>query len=220
MKRAVRHLSVVCAIILIVLSIMVCQKKLTSLKGCEWTRENMSYLPRSERIKPYLLGFSSTVANYLWIKTVLYFGTHYETDRDFPWLITMIDIVTTLNPYFYPAYEFAGVIIPQFTSNLDAARIILNRGITHLGNKRFSIPFYLAWIYHEKYGDRKTAAEYLIYASKNKNAPEFYTSLAASLLSKAGEKELALKFLVSAYHSSENPAVRKTVEEKIRVLNQ
>ncbi len=215
MKKAPIGLLVTCAAAVVFASIFATQKKLTSLKGDQWLQERMSYLPQTETIKPYLLGFSSTYAHYLWIKTILYFGTHYESDKDYAWLVNMVDMVTRLNPYFYPAYEFAGVMLPAHSNNPDAARIILNRGITHLGNDRYSLPFYLGWIYYDKYDNPQEAALYLSLASRYKNAPPFYSGLAATLYNKAGKKDLAMEFLYSAYYSSENPAVKKTIEKKI-----
>jgi hypothetical protein len=199
-------------------SIFVTQKKITALKDDSWLKERMSYLPQTEKIKPYLLGFSSTFANYLWIKTMLYFGSHYETDKDYTWLVTMVDMVTKLNPYFYPAYEFAGVMLPAHSDDPEAARIILNRGITYLGISKYSLPFYLGWIYYDKYNSPGEAAQYLELAARSQNAPPFYSALAATLYTKAGKKDLALEFLYSAYYSSENPAVRKTLKYKIEEL--
>ena len=41
----------------------------------------------------------------------------------------MVDIITRLNPYFYPAYEFAGIMIPITCNNPEAARVILERDL-------------------------------------------------------------------------------------------
>ncbi len=194
------------------------QQKLTALKDKTWLKERMSYLPQTEKVKSYLLGFSSTYANYLWIKTILYFGEHYESDKDYVWLVTMVDMVTRLNPYFYPAYEFAGVMLPAHLNDLDVARIILNRGITYLGSSKSSLPFYLGWLYYDKYDNPEEAARYLSLAAQCKDAPPFYTGLAATLYRDAGKKDLALQFLYSAYYTSENPAVKKTVKNKIEKL--
>lgn len=194
------------------------QKILTEKKSPLWLKESMSYLPQSEKIKPYLLGFSSTFANYLWIKTILYFGGHYMSDKDYVWLVSMVDMVTKLNPYFYPAYEFAGVMLPSYTGDLCAARIILNRGISYLGNSKYTIPFYLGWIYFDRYKDYAQAGLYLSLASRNKNVPPYIPALAATLYANAGQKDIALGFLYSAYLTSENPAVKRTVRDKIQQL--
>jgi hypothetical protein len=162
-----------------------------------------------------MLGYSTTYANYLWIKTMIYFGTHYESDNIYTWLTSMVNIITKLNPYFYPAYEFAGTILPSFANNPDAARIILHRGITNLGNTKFSIPFYLGWLYYDKYQDYESAAYFLAYAGKNLEAPAYISRLAATLYQKINRTQVALNLLYAAYNATENPAVKETIKEKI-----
>ncbi len=218
MKKVYIAILFVVACAVIYSTLFATQQKLTALKDKTWFKERMSYLPQTEKVKPFLLGFSSTYANYLWIKTMLYFGEHYESDKDYVWLVTMVDMVTRLNPYFYPAYEFAGVMLPTHLNNPDAARIILNRGITFLGSSKYSLPFYLGWMYYTKYDNPEEAARYLSLAAQSKNAPPFYAGLTATLYRDAGKKDLALEFLYSAYYSSENPAVKKTIKDKIEEL--
>lgn len=205
-------------LLLISAGIIASQKRLTSLRQESWLVERMSYLPRTEDVRPFLLGFSSTFANYLWIRTMLYFGSHYLTDSEYPWLVTMVDMVTRLNPCFYPAYEFGGIMLPTHAGNVDAARIILNRGITHLGDRKWNIAFYLGWLHYDKYRDRLRAATYLALAAHTPDAPPLAARLAATMYHKADHTELAIEFLRSIEISSESPTVRRSVREKIASL--
>ena len=202
-------------IIFIYTLIFYTQKRVISQREDSWFMERLSYLPQTDRIKPFMLGYSTTYANYLWIKTMLYFGTHYESDNIYTWLTTMVDVITKLNPYFYPAYEFAGTILPSFANNSDAARIILHRGITNLGNTKFSIPFYLGWLYYDKYLDYESAAYFFAYAGKNLKAPTYISRLAATLYQKSNKTRLALDLLYAAYNATENPVAKETIKEKI-----
>jgi hypothetical protein len=128
----------------------------------------------------------------------------------------MIDIVTKLDPYFYPAYEFGGIMIPQYTPRPDAAIIILNRGILRLGKRQsYKLPFYLGWLYYTNYGDCDMASHYLALASHYPSAPPFLPALAASLYVRAGKKESAQAFLAAAYQAAENPMVKRSIAEKI-----
>ena len=203
-------------IIAILFLIAPAQNKLTNAKDSKWFQDRMSYLASSDRVEPFLLGFSTTYANYIWIKTMLYFGSQYEKEKDYQWLASMVDIVTRLNPYFYPAYEFAGVMLPQESNNPSAALIILHRGMTHIGGERFSIPFYISWLYNNQLNDPQLAADYLTIAAHNPKAPAFYTGFAATLYYKANKKDIAIQYLMSAYYSSENPAVKETIINKLK----
>jgi hypothetical protein len=192
------------------------QASLLKLTGTSWKKESMTYFPGDERIKPAFLGFETTVAHYLWIRTIIYFGGHYVTDSDYRWLINMIDIITKLDPYFYPAYEFAGLMVPDVCKNPDAARVILQRGLTYLGNTKWNIPFYLGMLYYEHYNDKETAARYISLASKVPSDQSVkLAGIAASFYNQAGKRDMALGFLSFMYETSESPDVKRHLLDQI-----
>ena len=205
--------------IMLFASIIMVQTRLSSYKTHTWKQESMTYLPQSDRIKPLLCGFHTTYAHYLWIRTILYFGTHYITDKEFPWLINMIDIITKLNPHFYPAYEFAGLIIPDLCNNPAAARIILERGMNSIGHKKWNIPFYLGLIHYQHYDDNERAAHLFALAARVPGAPmEKLGGLAATLYYRSGHELRARNLLGLLYESSESPDVRRHIENKMQAL--
>ncbi len=180
--------------------------------------ESFSDVPANERIAPYLMGYQTTYANYLWIRTILYFGTHYSGDRSFSWLVSMVDIVTKLNPRFYPAYEFAGLMLPEYTGRVDASRIIIERGVGAMGAERWKIPFYAAGLYAEYYHDTLTAARYMALAAQNPRTPKYVVTLAATYLDKSDQRETARQYLLATYEASENPTVKHAILEKLKKL--
>jgi hypothetical protein len=215
MKKRACRIVVGVAVIALLFGIGAIQQHLTTAKDASWRIERMSYLPQTDRLKPLLLGFDATYAGYLWIRTMLYFGSHAEDDNDFTWLTTMVDMVTRLNPDFYPAYEFAGLMLPNFAHNPDAARIILNRGINAISVKKYRLYFYLGWLYYNSYHDYKSAAEYLSVAARCTDAPPYVAGVVATFFQKAGRVDMAQEFLQSLYQTTENPAVRQTIGRKL-----
>jgi hypothetical protein len=187
----------------------VVQHRLTDFKDETWIAERMSSIPRSDKVKSYMLGYETVYAQYLWIRTMLYFGEHYDSDRDFRWLVSMVDMVTRLNPRFYPAYEFAGLMLPRFGNAPDVARVILQRGIFHLGADHYKLAFYLGWLHYQQYRDYDRAAEYLSLAGTHPDAPFFR---------RAGKSSTARAFLASVYQAAENPMVRRAVAGKMAHL--
>jgi hypothetical protein len=211
-------------VILLVILVAICcsvalQRSIVSSYGTTMSEESMTYLPSNERIKPFLLGYETSFANYLWIRTVLYFGHHYMGDHNFHWLDNMIDIISKLNPYFYPVYEFSGLMVPEMTGNIDLARIILERGIFYLGDKKWNPAFYLGMIYYKFYHDKVTAAKYFTIAINAKNAPsKKLISLANSFLTKADNVDQSLAMAAFLYESSENPEVKKYLAESFQKM--
>ncbi len=181
--------------------------------------EMFSDIPVSEKIAPLLLGYKTTYANYLWIRTMLYFGSHYHGNKDFHELVAMTDIVTKLNPRFYPAYEFAGLMLPECTDRYNEAKTIVKRGITVFGSEKIMLPFYIAMIDLNRLHDTAEAASYMMTAAKNPMAKPYMIKLAATLLSKSNKVNLAKEFLYDSYESAENPAVKRAILDKIKSLN-
>lgn len=213
MKRT----AILAVLIVIVLSCAVVQQyHLYKITGLDWKKEGMTYLPGDERIKTVLLGFESTAAHYLWIRTVLYFGGHFLTDKDYPWLIRMLDIITRLDPYFYPPYEFAGILVPDVCKNPDAARVLLQRGLSSIGNRKWNIPFYLGMIYLKYYNDKETAARYFAVASQVSGPHSFKLArLTASMYNQIGQTHRGFQYLKFMYETSESPEVKQHILEEI-----
>lgn len=216
MKRATQIAAWVVVIVCLFGAAAKVQERVTAYKSPRWLKERMSYLPESDAIEPYLLGFSSTFANYLWIRTTLYFGSHYASDRDFSWLIQMVDMVTELNPYFYPAYEFAGLLIPEHCNNPDAARAILARGITYLGDRRWKLYFYMGMVYYLHYGDKKSAADYFAMGAQLPSPHQHkLVRLATSFYRQSGAEHDAREFLRIVQEAVEDPMVKRVVAERL-----
>jgi hypothetical protein len=210
---------IILAIVATGAAIYVLQNDIHRYTGPSWRQESMTYLPRGERIKPALLGFETTVAHYLWIRTVLYFGGHRLTDKSYPWLIDMLDIITRLCPWFYPAYEFAGLMVPDVCGNPEAARIILERGLTYLVATKWNVAFNMGMLHFLYYGDKKTAAECFARAAMAKGAPrDKLTTMANAFYTQAGSPAEGYRFLLFAYETSDNPDVRRHLAQKINEL--
>ena len=86
------------------------------------------YLPRAEYLRPMSLGWQNVLADILWFRTISYFGEHYRSDRTYPWLAQMCDLVTDLDPRAEHVYRFAGVILPWEANQADAGIRLLEEG--------------------------------------------------------------------------------------------
>ncbi|MFW6254388.1 MAG: hypothetical protein ACOC41_05615, partial [Chitinivibrionales bacterium] len=66
------------------------QRMLTAMRPADSIPQSFAFLPDNRRIAPFLLGFHTTYAAYIWIETILYFGSHVFTDRQFPYLLSLV----------------------------------------------------------------------------------------------------------------------------------
>ena len=193
------------------------QNRLSVMSKTFQVPPSMAYLTESEKIRPWLLGFHTAFADFLWIKTTLYFGSHLLGDRQFPWLVHMVDIVTRLNPYFYPAFEFGGLLVPEICNNPVAGRIILERGVCAPLEKKWKLYFYLGMLQYKYFNDYEKAALCIATAAQLPGAPkDKLSSIAESIYKKASPSRSADKLLMFMYATSENPEVRRYLRDKIK----
>ena len=184
-----------------------------------WVKERVTAVISSPDIIPYLLGFETVFADYLWIKTILYTGENMIGENNGEWLKSMIEAVNMLNPSFYPSYEFAALMLPNITGDWETARLILENGIPHInGQKERFMYFYLGWIYYSQYRDYERAAELFAHSARYPNSPAHWGRLSATMLNNAGKAEQGIKFLLDLYESSDDPQVKKKLLEKINSL--
>ena len=184
-----------------------------------WTKEQLTAVISSPDIIPFMLGFESVLANYLWIKTMLYVGENIKGDNDGVWLREMIKAVNMLNPSFFPSYEFAALVMPNITGDWEGARLILENGIPLVdGSRKRFLYFYLGWIYYTQYRDYTRAAELFAFSGRDPRAPAHWRTLSATMLSDAGQIEQSMLFLLDLYAGTDDPQVKKILRGRIADL--
>jgi hypothetical protein len=179
--------------------------------------EMLMYLPSGKYLKPLMLGFDQIAADILWIKAIGYFGGHYMTDRNYQWLYHILDLTTTLDPYFRYPYEFGGVVLAVEKEDFEHSNKLLKKGMQyHSDYWRF--PFYLGFNSFFRLKDPETAARYISTAAALPDCPSYLPKLAASLYAHSGQKETALNFLNRMYQDMEVPWLKKSMAKKIENL--
>jgi hypothetical protein len=186
--------------------------------------EDLLYLPSGKFLKGAALGFDEMLADLLWIKAIGYFGGHSATDQDYTWLSHILEIVTTLDPFFQYPYEFGGVILAMEIGDVDKSNILLEKGMENVSksHKRYwYFPFYLAFNYMYHKDDYKTAAYYLEIASKFPQSPDYIPLLVSRLYADADSPEIAVTFLTEMINSTKKIELKEKLKLRLNeVINQ
>lgn len=181
--------------------------------------EDLKYLPSGKFLKPASLGYQNLLASMFWVKTVGYFGSHVLTDRQYPYLYQLVDVVTTLDPLFEYPYEFGGIVLALEVGHLQLSDAVLRKG---LGNVQQShprywyLPFFLGFNSMFYRRDFQTAARYMEMAARHPGRPEYLPLLVAKLYAKAYEPAVGLQFLEEMYRSTENRELKERIAQRIR----
>ncbi len=174
----------------------------------------MAYFPSGKFLKSLLCGYDMLVADYIWLKTIQYYGQHSMIDLKYDWLPHMFDILTTLDPMFIQGYRLGGLLISEDAQEPELAIKLLTKGMYN-NPERFEIPFDMGFINYIVTKDYKKAAKYFWLTYIHEGIMGRGIRFAAMSYRKAGDFENAKamwrKVLALAPDSSRRETARRSI---------
>ena len=123
-------------------------------------------------------------------------------------LASLLDVTTTLDPQFIPAYEYGAVILPEV--NPEHAIALLNKGIA-ANPSSWQLHQHLGYIYWQR-KDYERASEIYAAGAKLPGAPPWMTAMSARLKAEdAGSRDAAREMYTRLSESSDDRAVKDMV---------
>jgi hypothetical protein len=194
-------------------------------------RDDVVVLPPPDQLKVAALGYDAAAVDLLWAKTLVEYGIHGQERRAFNALPVYLDSILALEPDYEPLFRYVDtLLIWRWPAGTDvdarAARKYLERGIAarprdhHVWRRYGEFLAYLApsFLKDEKEINewRHDGARALAQAVELGANPDLS---AATLLTKSGEEEAAIRFLSRAYALTDprDPA-REQIALKLRAL--
>lgn len=183
--------------------------------------EDFKYLPSGSFLKGAVLSFDEVLADLLWIQTIGYFGEHFHTDKNFQWLNRLLDVTTTLDPYFEDPYEFGGIILASELNDVDGSTKLLKKGMANVPkhHKRYwYLPFFTAFNYMYFKGNYQAAAHYLEIASSFPERPAYLPLLVARLYANTNDPGVAIPFLEKMMERAATPEMQEKLQQRIKEI--
>jgi hypothetical protein len=184
------------------------------VKPADWNEDKLTFLPSGKILKPMVMDLDEAAADILWIQAMMYFADAYFTGSSAAWLGHMLDIVTQLNPRFYQAYEFSGVVLPKSKTQIRQSLMLMDRGIEQFP-KDWRLRVYAALARLGLDSGYAAAAEYIKPITLDPEVPDHIRTLCATFISKGGGRKVALAFLVDRWLHSGNSINREIFVEKM-----
>jgi hypothetical protein len=191
--------------------------KLEKFQPHQKSIESYMYIPSGNFLKPLTFGFNQVIADYFWIKTVGYFGEHLMSDRHYPWLYHMLDLVTTLDPQFIWPYYFGGITLSLEAHQVEQSNLILKKAI-HYYPDNWRFLFFLGFNYWYHDNNLLMAATYLKRAALQPNAPHYLKTFPARLYSEAGQQDAAIQFLLEMKKNTQDIHMRAELDKRIEEI--
>ena len=158
-------------------------------------RPELLYVRSPSVMKRVLLGNDAFAADVYWIRALQHFGSERlappEHVRSYALLYPLLDLTTTLDPYFSIAYRFGAIFLgepyPGGPGRPDLAVALLRKGIAAQPAKWQYLQD-LGFVYYWHMRDHRTAAAMFQKASEMPGAPNWLRPLAAVTLAEGGQR--------------------------------
>ncbi|MDA3863754.1 MAG: hypothetical protein PF689_07790 [Deltaproteobacteria bacterium] len=191
------------------------------------------YLPSAKVLHYASLGNDRMLADLVWVRSLVYFGTEINGRRRQTWIFDYMSTVVALDPYFEKAYAWAGVAMIYGGAIIDREAIMQSNYFYEKGIKKFpdnwemlsSLGFNYAYELKPDSKElekeyRQKAIRYFLKASKSPDAPSYVKSMAAAQLTKEGMRRMAVEFLKSSFVNAADAQEEEMLENRMKkVMN-
>ena len=189
------------------------------------SEERLLYLTNGRVADRLSLSFDAVMADVYWIRTIQHYGRERKTSRPgerFALLYTLIDLTTSLDPYFTVAFQFGALFLaepqPNGPGRVDLAIALLEKGLrtepTH-----WQYAQYLGFMHYWYTKDMPAAAREFTRASEMPGAPIWLKPLAARMMIEGGDREAA-RALLTELSGVDLQWIRELAQRKLRELDE
>ena len=186
--------------------------------------QTVLYVQSGELLKRVVLDFDALASDLYWIRAIqTYGGQRLRTgqQRDYSLLYPLLDLTTSLDPYFTIAYRFGAIFLseqsPGGPGRPDQAIALLEKGIRAEPHK-WQYFHDIAFVHYWRYGDLKAAAEWFRRAADQPGAPIWLQPLVASMLNAGGERAGA-RLLWTQMLNADQQWLRRAAARHLRQLD-
>ena len=155
---------------------------------------NLLYVRSPEFLRRASLSFHALVADIYWIRTVQHYGStklSTEEHKQYDILYPLLDLTTSLDPYFDVAYKFGAIFLaeeyPAGAGRPDQAIAILRKGLQAQPDK-WQLAQEVGFVYYWWLHDYDNAATWFNRAADMTKAPTWLRPLAAVTLAQGGAR--------------------------------
>lgn len=180
-------------------------------------KEELLYLPVGKYVKIAAIGFDNFIADLVFIRAVQYFGAHFMSDRRYPYLERLFDVIVTLEPTFIEAYRFGALTLGEEAGRFDKAIALLKRGIVN-NPKSWELPFDLGFIYFYNLKEVENALDAYKLATTRPGCPDYVQRYIPYLHYEAGRKALALHLWKKIYNEAKDNLIKEIADRNIKVI--
>ena len=187
--------------------------------------EQILYVRSGTALKRMTLSFDALAADVYWIRAIQSYGgdrlSGPQAQTKYQLLYPLLDLTTTLDPYFNIAYRFGAIFLseayPGGPGRPDQAIALLRKAIVAMPHK-WQYHHDIGFVYYWRFRDYDNAALWFQRAAQQPGAPVWLKPLAAAMLAH-GDDRAAARFLWQQIAQSEELWLRRNAEHALLQLD-
>jgi len=187
--------------------------------------ENVLYVRSPEAMKRLALSYDLVLADIYWIRAVQHFGgarRSADPNRRYELLYPLLDLTTSLDPYFRVAYLFGAVFLseppPGGPGRADQAIALLERALD-APSRQWEFAQAIGFVHYWWRQDYEQAAAWFQRAAKYPGAPEWLVPLAATTLAQGGSRESSRLLWQEIARTADEGWYRSSALHRLRQLD-
>jgi hypothetical protein len=180
--------------------------------------EQRDYLPSPAAFRFLSMGHHTLLADILWVRTILVYSdfAHDCQPEDSKWLLGMLRTISELDPTWRTPYFFGGSML-IVCDDLIGSNEVFGRGYEILPGDYY-FPFALSSNASIYGNDMEEAAHWLQIAAGIEGAPAWFRSAVANMLTKAGHREVSLRYIYEQLELQSDPAVVDSLNQRLWLI--
>ncbi len=186
--------------------------------------EEILYVSSPAALGRMALSYDALVADLYWIRAVQHFGrTKLANDarRRYELLYPLLDLTTSLDPYFNVAYRFGAIFLaetpPGGPGRADLSVALLEKGL-RAQPERWEFAWDLGFVYYWHARDYARAAEWFKRAGDLPGAPIWLEPMAAVTLAKGGDRATSRQLWTEIVRTAPEIAGWVRTQAELRLL--
>ena len=186
---------------------------------------NLMYVRSGEFMKRAALSYDALLADAYWIRTVQHYGRtklSAGANPQYDMLYPLLDLTTSLDPYFKIAYRFGAVFLaekpPAGPGRPDLAITLLEKGL-RADPRRWELAQDIGFVHYMYVRDYPRAAEWFTRASQIPGAPNWLAPMAAVTLAQGGNRESSRRLWEAVLTSADADWLRTQATFRLKQLD-
>jgi tetratricopeptide (TPR) repeat protein len=189
--------------------------------------EQILYVSSPAAVRRMALSYDAMAADLYWIRAVQHYGrTKLAKDgrRRYELLYPLLDLTTSLDPYFNVAYRFGAIFLaerpPAGPGRADQSIALLQKGLDAQPN-RWEFAWDLGFVYYWHLHDYARAAEWFGRSADIPGAPLWLRPMAAVTLAKGGDRATSRRLWTEIVKTAPEAAgwIRTQAELRLQQLD-